>query len=83
VVRSPYTPDLNRPAVHGRKDFTPAIEGTLRGNFFSKNSHLLRLCSADPSTAKLFLVGIGQCKVIWSRGSTDVREGTGATGVLD
>jgi hypothetical protein len=29
---------LNRPAVHGRKDFTPAMGGTLRGLSFSKIS---------------------------------------------
>ena len=30
--------NLNRPAVHGRKDLAPAIEGTLRDGLFPKNS---------------------------------------------
>ena len=30
--------NLNRPAVHGRKDLTPAIEGTLHDELFSEDN---------------------------------------------
>ena len=43
--------DLNRPAVHGRKDVAPAIEGTLRDLSISKNS------GPGPPMAGLFLSG--------------------------